>query len=84
VTVGKHAKGGRLRVDHRTELFACAEGDRVALCGPWTITGPRRPFRWTVSEINSGPFRWEGHILHGAEARRLADEMQAKRVSGGN
>jgi hypothetical protein len=84
VTVGKHAKGGWLRVDHRTGLFACAEGDRVALCGPWTIRGSRPPFRWTVSEINSGPFRWECHILQGREAWRLADEMQAKRISGGN
>jgi hypothetical protein len=48
-------------------LFACAEGDRVALYGPWTIGGSRRPFRWTVSEINSGPFRWECHIFQGGE-----------------
>lgn len=65
-------------------LFARAEGDRVALRGPWTIGGSRRPFRWTASEINSGPFRWESHILQGGEAWRLADEMQAKRISGGN
>jgi hypothetical protein len=72
------------RAGESSVLFACAEGDRVALCGPWTIRGPRLPFRWTVSEINSGPFRWEFHILQGREARHLADEMQAKRISGGN
>jgi hypothetical protein len=35
-------------------------------------------------EINSGPFRWECHIFQGWEAWRLADKMQAKRISGGN
>lgn len=72
------------RAGESSVLFACAEGDRVVLCGPWTIGGSRWPFRWTVWEINSSPFRCECHILQGGEAWRLADKLQAKRISGRN
>jgi hypothetical protein len=64
-------------------LLAEREGDRIVLRGQWTLGDATRSFRWTFSAITQEAFHWECHILEDGGEWRLAEEMWAKRVSGG-